>query len=525
MYKKVNSYDNQIMKSFIRKKKIKGHEYLYEITPYYDPDIGKWRQKTKYLGKNIDGEPVKKDRGGKVGQIYEFGEYIPAYWAVKTHKIIEALLTSCSPDETATVILLTINRLIHPCPPANLTTWLESTYLSRLIPGAEFSEADLLLVLQKISDRPVAEVFSRMFASINDLSGRRVLFTLRLHDIAELMKEKGSGLFSDEILERELGVRIHYDPEKQILAGFDAFQFQRAVIEDTIDQIASKKIPEGIIVPHWDYLSPSLMLRIINAGCSFITRTDASYGPVSSHISTWGEQMDHPANIRYYRGEACYIRPFSISYGKNQVHGYILHDIRREQADRLAFHKNLQNIRDLVQETKDYPGTIEELLNESAGSFRKYFIIDKTRENPSIRTEQEEVHQANKRLGRTCVLYRGDFSWEECFTFADMRGNLEQQMSSFISQLERDFKGYRIERIRKGIFFICFLAVLIKELIVNRLLSAQIAEAPSFEALLTELRPIYVIKSYQPSIFPYRLSKTQKTILSYFGGIPPLKGD
>jgi len=106
-----------------------------------------------------------------------------------------------------------------------------------------------------------------------------------------------------------------------------------------------------------------------------------------------------------------------------------------------------------------------------------------------------------------------------------MRGNLEQQMSTFISELERDFKGYRIERIRKGIFFICFLAVLIRELIVNRLTSAQIPEVPSFEALLTELRPVHVIKSYQPSIFPYRFTKTQKAVLSYFGGIPPLKGD
>lgn len=141
------------MKSFIRKKTIKGHEYLYEVTPYYDPDTGKWRQKTKYLGKNVDGEPVKKDRGGKVGQIYDIGEYIPAYWAIKTHKIMESLLTSCSPDETATVILLTINRLINPCPPANLSTWLESTYLSKLIPGADFNESDLLQVLQKISDQ------------------------------------------------------------------------------------------------------------------------------------------------------------------------------------------------------------------------------------------------------------------------------------------------------------------------------------------------------------------------------------
>jgi hypothetical protein len=513
------------MKPFVRTKVIKGKEYLYEITPYFDQETGKWRQKTKYLGKNIDGEPVKKERIGKSGQIYDFGDYLPAYWAVKEFKILESLLTSCSPDEAASVILLAINRLLYPCPPGSLDTWLEGTYLSKLIPGADFEEDSLMLMLQKISDRPVAEVFSGMFSSINDLSDQRVLFTLRLHDIPELMREKGSGLYSEEMLERELGVRIQYDPEKKILAGFDAFQFQRAVIEDTIDRVSTGKIPGGVIVPHWDYLSPSLMLRLIHAGCPFITRTDASYGPVSSHVLTWGEQMDHPANIRYYHGEACYIRPFSVNFGKIGVPGYILHDIKKEQADRLAFHRNLQSVRDLIQETKGYPGSIQELLKEAAGPFQRFFTIEEVNGTTHIRTDQDEMNLTIKKFGRSCVLYQGDFSWEECFSLADMRGTLEQEMSLFISQFERDFRGYRIDRIRKGIFFICFLTVLIRTLIVNRLTVAQMPEIPSFESLITELKPIHIVKSYQPSVTPQRLSRKQKSIISFFGGIPPMKGD
>ena len=513
------------MKSFTRIKLIKGQEYLYEVTPYYDPETGKWRQKTKYLGKNIDGEPVKKDRGGKIGQIYEFGEYIPAYWAVKAHKILESLLTSCSPDEAASVVLLAISRLVQPCPPTSLQTWLDGNYLSRLIPGANFEAEELLLLLQKISDRPVAEVFSRMFASVNDLSNQRVLFTLRLHDIAELMREKGSGLFSGEILERELGVRIQYDPDKKILAGFDVFQFQRAVLEDTIDLVATGKIPDGIIVPHWDYLSPSLMLRLVNAECSFVTRTDASYGPVSAHILAWGEQMDHPANIRYYHDDACYIRPFSITYGKQIIRGYILHDIKQEQVDRLAFHKNMQNIRDLIQETRNYPGSFEELVNEATGAFRRFFIIEDSRGVPSVRNDIEEMNMAIKKLGKSCVLYQGDLTWEECFSLVDLRVELEKQMSTFISDLERDYTGYRLERIRKGVFFICYLAVLLQGLIMNRLTAAKIPDVTSFEALITELKPIHVVKSYRTSIFPQRLSRVQKSILSYYGGVPALKSD
>lgn len=513
------------MKPFVRTKTIKGKEYLYEITPYYDSQSGKWRQKTKYLGKNVDGEPVKKDRVGKSGLIYDFGEYLPAYWVVKEYKILESLLSICTPDEAASVVLLAINRLLYPCPPMALNSWLEGTYLSKLIPDADFKVDNLMLMLQKISDRPVAELFSQMFSSVNDLSDQRVLFTLHIHDIPELIREMSSCLYYDGILEEEMSVGILYDPVKKIIVGFEAFQFQRAVIKDIIDKVCSGKIPGGMIVSHWNYLSPSLMLRFINAGCPFITRTDVSYGPVSSHILAWGEQMDHPANIRYYHGEACYIRPFSVKFGKISVPGYILHDIKKEQAERLAFHKNLQNIRDLIQETKGYPGTITELLDEVAGPFRRFFTLEENNGSPQIRTDQEEMNITIKKFGRSCVLYQGEFTWEECFSLADMRGTLEQEMSLFISQLERDFRGYRIDRIRKGVFFICFLTMLIKRLILNRLLNAQIPDVTTFESLITELRPVHIVKSYQPSVSPSRLTRKQKSIISFYGGIPAFKGD
>ena len=42
-----------------RIKKINGIEYWYEDTPYYDKEKKQIRHKSKYLGKNIDGQPVK----------------------------------------------------------------------------------------------------------------------------------------------------------------------------------------------------------------------------------------------------------------------------------------------------------------------------------------------------------------------------------------------------------------------------------------------------------------------------------
>ena len=47
------------MKKFRRIKVIGGIEYFYEITPYYDLKTKTVKQKSRYLGKNVNGKPVK----------------------------------------------------------------------------------------------------------------------------------------------------------------------------------------------------------------------------------------------------------------------------------------------------------------------------------------------------------------------------------------------------------------------------------------------------------------------------------
>jgi hypothetical protein len=66
------------MKSFTRIKKINGQEYLYEITPYYDKEKKQIRQKSKYLGKNVEGVPVKVRSQEKVPKkVLSHGEFVP----------------------------------------------------------------------------------------------------------------------------------------------------------------------------------------------------------------------------------------------------------------------------------------------------------------------------------------------------------------------------------------------------------------------------------------------------------------
>jgi len=49
----------RIMKSTKRIKVKNGIEYWYEETPYYDKEKKQIRHKSKYLGRNVEGQPVK----------------------------------------------------------------------------------------------------------------------------------------------------------------------------------------------------------------------------------------------------------------------------------------------------------------------------------------------------------------------------------------------------------------------------------------------------------------------------------
>ena len=66
------------MKKFYRIKKIHGKKYKYEITPYYDKEVKKIRQKSRYIGPVSDGKLVEK-----TVTIYSCGDLLPVMKVLK----------------------------------------------------------------------------------------------------------------------------------------------------------------------------------------------------------------------------------------------------------------------------------------------------------------------------------------------------------------------------------------------------------------------------------------------------------
>jgi hypothetical protein len=505
------------MKPFTRVKKIKGKEYLYEITPFQDPVTGKWRQKTRYLGKNIDGAPVRKERQIIKGQVYDLGEFIPVHWVIHEYKVIEVLLSCISLEEAALLIIVAINRLILPCSPRHLRSWVEGTYLPQLIPGASNIKETLINLLQTLSNRSIISLFSRMFSNINEVSDRRILMSGRITDYSVFTGGRDSGYLFKDLLEGDMGIRFFFDPDNKILTGCEITGIKQNFLEESLQIITSGRSFGSTLLPNWDYYSPVLIQNLVATGFPFIIKPEYSYKPVADEILGWNEK-EHSEASRSYRWEGNYIQEITIKVGDTPVHGYIIHNPKKEQKIKYSFDKNLQNIREIILQGEDDPDMAEDLIREITGFESEFFVYNKNKH--TIERNQDVVTREIRRLSRSCVLYQGEFTFEECFSLADKRLNIEKEIFHFYREFIRDLSGYQTEQIKTGILFVCFFSVFIKTLITNRLEQAIFENIPSFDQLMAELIPIHVIKSYQPVVVPLKLSRRQKTILSYFGGIP-----
>ena len=110
------------MKSTIRIKKINGKEYWYEDIPYYDKEKKQIRHKSKYLGKNIDGQPVKVRSDEMIPtrmsvssapkSAYNHGNLLPLQSITQELSIQATLEEFLSESETDTLLALVYNRIL-----------------------------------------------------------------------------------------------------------------------------------------------------------------------------------------------------------------------------------------------------------------------------------------------------------------------------------------------------------------------------------------------------------------------------
>jgi hypothetical protein len=130
------------MKPLRRIKKKNGIEYWYEETPYYDKVKKQIRHKSKYLGRNVDGHPVRmrsapdeiKIKTGKklasVRSSFDYGSILILQAIMSELNIDSYIQDLLTPSEVAMIRTLAFNRIIRPLAMKNVSDWYEGTSLA-----------------------------------------------------------------------------------------------------------------------------------------------------------------------------------------------------------------------------------------------------------------------------------------------------------------------------------------------------------------------------------------------------------
>ena len=154
------------MKSFTRIKKINGQEYLYEITPYYDKEKKQIRQKSKYLGKNVEGVPIRVRSQEKVPKkVLSHGEFVPLKKIIEDLELEKTLSEVLPAKKVWPVLTLAMNYAIRPRGLTHIQSWYEGTAMSEDHPDLPLSSQSLSRMLSRIGEGTVNLEFSRKLIS------------------------------------------------------------------------------------------------------------------------------------------------------------------------------------------------------------------------------------------------------------------------------------------------------------------------------------------------------------------------
>lgn len=502
------------MKTTTRVKKINGHEYLYEITYYYDKETRRTRQKSRYLGKYVDGKPVRvREKAKSPEKVYAYGEFIPALNAINALGLREILESHLTEHETRVCLTLAMAALTCPEAIYNPGAWFEGTALSRIFPGLKITSQTIAKLLKKLGDSVIPMEVCRSCISqkggvesrVYDVMIPQVRFSSVLHH------EESEHQFFDQIslyYDKDMSIPAAYMPHtknltathlvKSSTAGMHLFRYRQTTL------VSGRK-----------FISTMNIYGLIFSGTPFIIPISPDHEIVRDEIKRHRSELMHPKNLKIFHSETLFIIPITLPVESMQMHGYICYSPRRDEEERIEFSDDLGLVVESLNNSPIYRwADPAETVKDVAGKYEQFiqWKVDNNRLVVSIK--QKVVARHLKDAGISVILYAGeDFQWDQCLQWMTERADDER----FFSSAVRDFQVYPhtvdADIIRQGTYQIVFLALMIRRWVERQFESSGLLSVSTVQKIMVELTKIRLIGLGNDRTIVTGLNARQKDIL------------
>lgn len=507
------------MKSFTRVKVIKGQEYLYEITPYYDKDKKQIRQKSKYLGKNLNGVPVKvrsKDQIPK--KVLSSGEFLPLRKIAQDLHLEQILSETLPENEIWPVLILAMNYVVRPRALTHIQSWYEGTILAEDYPGQPLSSQSLSRILSLIGESAANFEFSR--ALIQSVSTSHSL----VYDITSLSSYSQSiNLFEygynrdgldlpqvnlSLIVDKDLGIPLMYDIYPGSIVDV-------STLKNTIKKLNSQGVRDYTLIMDRGFFSTANIEELVSSNRSFIIPPASNLKSVKESISGIHDSIDDPQYLKLHQKEPLFVMPVNIQIGELNLSGYAYYDQKREQQERNSFYKRLF---DLLERLKSVnlkpwmnPGEVFREIAKRDARFIEWKIINGKFD---VALRKNAVSQAINKFGKFILLYQGKFTWEECLSLYRSKYVVEKGFDILKNDIDLIPVHVRTETTLRGYLFIAFLSLILRMKLMRQMIQVNLSKKFSVEGLLTELEKIKVLILPDGQTITTEVTKKQREILN-----------
>lgn len=468
--------------STIRYQKRYNKWYVYEITQYWDKELKKPRQRSKYLGvANENGGDYRKP-GKRVSTvsisekaILDYGDSY-AINEISKNMGLSQLIESCFEDLDSIMALICF-QITEGSAMYNCETWLEGNIAKKLFPRAKVNSQNISSIIKMLGKQELQNKFFKSYIAKFFSNDQSVLI-----DSTALPSAINSSInafgYSGGAIEENITCLMLVDKKTKLPIYFRAIGGDIADISSlktTVAEIKRLGLKTGSAILDAGFCSKENLQFMCQEQINFITRLPKSHKAFGSLVKESGEMEESEYAIEY--GERfVFIKSKKINLYGNEVYAHVILDPSKKSQDTKYILKNRLD----SKLTKDDKKEIDEKI-KTAG-----FFILLSREN----IEEKEILPS----------YYERQSIEQVFGFAKHNNSiLPLRVHS-----EQSVKGYLLL-----VFFSLILFITMR----------QKLKTPMDKALLT-LRSLKA-KIFDAKVIVQEMNKKTKTIMNSLNVIMP----
>ena len=506
------------MKKFTRIKVINGKEYIYEITPYYDPETKKIRHKSRYLGKNVEGNPVRV-RDKIPHRAYSYGELLVFVEIIRELGIKEILKEHLNESEVTSLLALILNRATYPLALRHIGSWYEGTYLYDKGQRIKITGQKLSRLLEKIGRSNLGAEFSKA------LLGRLKTKSALIYDITSLSSysqgieilEWGYNRDGDNLPQANLSMVV--DRAEGIPVMYELYPgsiVDVSTLVNTVEVLRSYGVEDCMMVLDRGFFSRANIYLLEQRGIDYIIPASLNLKSVRAAMSRAQKALSDPNNMKLYNNEPLFVTEVEVEVGGLSVRGYCYYNPQRQKVEQERFYRRLHGIKEALEGIE--PGrrgrNVKELVEDIAGQYKKYLRVDIHKGRIRVRFRNKAISQKVNRMGRFLILYRGETDWQECL--ANYRGKdlIEKGFEILKNDLEIYTPNVQKEETLRGLLFAGFISLILRMRLIKKMKETGLIKHYSVTGLLTELSKLKMIELTNCQRIITEQTKKQKEIFN-----------